>query len=220
MTDFQRPFRLPAGATELVLVRHGSSTRPPADSDPPLIGGRHDPPLSELGRAQAELVRDRLESLPADGLFVTPLRRTSETAAPLAAATGREPTVVEDLREVHLGDWEGRLSARTTEGDPLAADVFDSGRWDLIPNAEPTEAFAARIARGIDHVAAAVGPDAVGVAVVHGGVIAEACRHATDSHPFAFLFAENGSLTRLVRYGDGRWALRSFNDVTHLASLA
>ncbi len=47
-------------------------------------------------------------------------------------------------------------------------------------------------------------------------MIGEACRLATDCRPFAFAFAENCSLTRLVVLGDGRWLLRGYNETTHL----
>jgi probable phosphoglycerate mutase len=54
--------------------------------------------------------------------------------------------------------------------------------------------------------------------VVHGGVIGEIARTATSSRPFAFVHADNCSVSRLVVFGDGRQLLRSFNDVAHLAS--
>jgi probable phosphoglycerate mutase len=56
----------------------------------------------------------------------------------------------------------------------------------------------------------------VAAAFVHGGVIAELCRQATGSRPFAFLHADNASITRLVALADGRRLLRSFNDTAHL----
>jgi hypothetical protein len=37
--DYQRPFRLPDGASELVLVRHGSSMWSSADVTDSLTGG-------------------------------------------------------------------------------------------------------------------------------------------------------------------------------------
>jgi probable phosphoglycerate mutase len=52
--------------------------------------------------------------------------------------------------------------------------------------------------------------------VVHGAVIGELCRQATDSRPFAFVHADNGSLSRLVVFPGGRWLLRSFNHISHL----
>jgi probable phosphoglycerate mutase len=71
---------------------------------------------------------------------------------------------------------------------------------------------------GIEAVAALAGPDTRAAAIVHGGVIGEACRQATGSRPFAFVHSDNGSLTRLIALPDGAWLLRSFNDTAHLAS--
>ena len=215
--DFQRPFALPNGATEVILVRHGS-TESGGDAMA-LIDGHADPPLSERGRRQAVVVAERLADEPVAALFVTPLRRTIDSAAPLATRCGHEPVVVHDLREVYLGDWEHDFRARLASKDPLSVDVFAEQRWDLIPNAEDMAAFGARVRRGMDRIADAVGPDAAGVAFVHGGVVAEICRQATGSTPFAFLYAENASVSRVLRLPSGRWTLRAFNDISHLATL-
>jgi probable phosphoglycerate mutase len=61
-----------------------------------------------------------------------------------------------------------------------------------------------------------VGPNRAAVAVLHGAVIGQLCRQATDSRAFAFVHADNGSISRLVVDPDGRWLLRSFNDISHL----
>ena len=53
--------------------------------------------------------------------------------------------------------------------------------------------------------------------MVHGGIVAEACRQATGSEPFAFINVDNASITRLVRLATGRWLLLGFNDTAHLA---
>jgi probable phosphoglycerate mutase len=53
------------------------------------------------------------------------------------------------------------------------------------------------------------------VAVAHGGTIGEALRQATDSRPWAFVGADNGSISHLVVIGD-RWLLRRYNDTTHM----
>ena len=151
------------------------------------------------------------------GLFVTSLRRTQETAAPLAAATGLEPQVIPELREVYLGDFEGgEYRIRAGRGDPIIKQVFAEERWDAIPNGESWEDFGARVTAGIERIVAAVGPDTSAVAVVHGAVIGQLCRQATASRPFAFVHADNCSVSRLVVGGDGRWLLRAFNDISHL----
>ncbi len=214
----QRPFRLPKGATEVVLVRHGASAAAVAGEKFPLLDGRSDPPLSPQGEAQAAAVCARLANENIARVFVTPLQRTAITAAPLAQAKGLECTVIEDLAEVRLGDWEGgEYRIREANGDPIVKRAFEEERWDIIPGGESAESFAGRVRAGIEAIVAATGPDAVAVAVVHGGVIGEACRQATSSRPFAFVHSDNGSLTRIVVGADRRWLLRGFNDVSHLS---
>jgi probable phosphoglycerate mutase len=182
------------------------------------VDGRGDPSLSEEGYDQARAVGERLATEDISRLFVTPLRRTHQTAAPLAKATGLAPAVVEELAEVRLGDWEGgEYRVRAARGDPLIRRVFDEERWDVIPGAESLESLGKRVRAGVDSIVAATGHNAVAAAVAHGGVIGEICRQATDSRPFAFVHSDNGSVSRLVIGAGGRWMLRSFNEISHLA---
>lgn len=214
----QRPFTPPPDATEVVLVRHGASAAAVPGEPFESLEGQSDPPLSPDGEAQARAVAERLAGERFAGLFVTPLRRTAQTAAPLAALTGLEPVVVPELREVGLGEWEGgELRIRAAHRDPKFFEVIEAERWDVIPGAEPAEEFAERVRTGLEKVVAAVGPGATAATVVHGGVIGELARQATKSRPFAFVHADNTSVTRLVVFAEGRWLLRSFNDVSHLA---
>jgi 2,3-bisphosphoglycerate-dependent phosphoglycerate mutase len=214
----QSPYELPPGSTEVVLVRHGASEAAVIGSKFPLVDGHSDPALSEPGKAQAEMVAAGLGGDEFSGLFVTSLRRTQETAVPLVAATGLEPVVIAELREVYLGDFEGgEYRIRAGRGDPVIAQVFAEERWDAIPGGESWEDFAARVTAGIERIVVAVGPETSAVAVVHGAVIGQLCRQATASRPFAFVHSDNCSISRLVVLEDGRWLLRSFNDISHLS---
>jgi probable phosphoglycerate mutase len=214
----QRQFALPPGATEVVLVRHGASA-PAVPGEPfPLLDGHGDPPLAPEGAAQAEAVAERLAAEELSAIFVTPLQRTHASAAPLSARTGLPPAVVADLVEVSLGEWEGgEFRIRMAEGDPIAIQAVAEERWEVIPGAETMASLAQRVRLGIEAVVALAGPDTRVAAIVHGGVIGEICRQATGSRPFAFVHADNGSLTRLIVLPDGAWLLRSFNDTAHLA---
>jgi probable phosphoglycerate mutase len=212
--DFQAQFAAPAGAAEVLLVRHGS-VNPPEPGG--LIGGRSDPPLNAVGRVQADAVADRLAGEPISALLVTPLRRSAETAAALAARNGHERRVVAELNEVYLGQWEGHeIHRRGGIGDPEFLAVVAGGRWDAIPGAEPAHAFAARVRAGLEIAADAARDGQPAVAVTHSAVIAEFLRQITGSNPFAFLTCSNGSISRVVRMDDGRWVLVSFNDTSHL----
>jgi probable phosphoglycerate mutase len=209
----QHRFVVPPDATEIVLARHGASVPARPGELFPRIDGHGDPRLAPEGHEQAKRLAERLRGEQVDSVFVTGLTRTIETAAPL----GRETVEVPELREVRLGEWEGGpFRINMANGDPLALRVVAEERWDLIPGAETMDALAARVQTGIEKVVTATGPGKVAVAFVHGGIIGEACRQATRSRPFAFLHSDNCSITRLVRFADGRWLLRSFNDTTHL----
>lgn len=213
----QRAWALPDNATEVLLLRHGASQDAIPGEPFEMVEGHADPALSAIGEQQAALVGARLAADPPDALFVTSLRRTVQTAAPLVAATGLEPTVIPELSEVHLGEWEGgELRIRTAHGDPLVRTIFEEQRWDVIPGAEPMEEFAERTRRGLLRVVELTGPGAVAVAVVHGGVIGELTRQATGAPALSFIHAENTSITRIIVFADGRWLLRSFNDTSHL----
>ena len=209
-------FRLPAGATELLLIRHGESA--PAHVDRPfaLMDGHGDPELAPDGRHQAECVARRLATTRIDAIYVTTLRRTAETAAPLAARLGLTPSVSADLREVYLGEWEGGLfRQRVAQDHPIARRMRAEQRWDVIPGAESADVFAARVRRGVQSIAACHADQRVAL-FTHGGVIGQILAEATGSRPFAFIGADNGSISTVV-IAERDWLVRGYNDISHLA---
>lgn len=217
----QGPYVPPPDATELIVVRHGSSAAAVPGEPFELIEGQSNPPLSPDGEAQARALAERLAREPVAALFISTLDRTAQTAAPLAALTGLEPVVEPDLREVHVGELEGgRFRIAFAERDPLIARLLAEQRWEVIPGAESSAALAARVRGAAERIAAAVGPGAAAVVVTHGGVIGELCRQATGSDPFAFLHVDNASITRIVVEAGGTWRLRAYNDTTHLEGAA
>ncbi|HEY3681649.1 MAG TPA: histidine phosphatase family protein [Streptosporangiaceae bacterium] len=216
MTEYrQARFTPPDGATELLIIRHGESQPANPDSPFPLVDGQGDPELAPEGRAQAERVADRLADAGIQAVYVTNLRRTAQTAAPLAARLGLEPQVERDLREVHLGAWEGGLlRKKAAENDPIAVRMRAEERWDVIPGAESMDALAARVRAAVGRLAAANAGRRIAV-VSHGGTIAAIFAQAAKSRPFAFQGADNASISHIVVTGD-RWVIRCFNDTTHL----
>jgi probable phosphoglycerate mutase len=213
----QQRYPVPERATRLLLIRHGAAAVAPEGGEPlGLLDGFNDPPLAPSGREQAGAVGARLALDPPDRIFVSGLRRTVETAAPLVEASGLDPVEVPELREVHLGEWDHQYPHKMASRDPLVGRILAEQRWDVIPGAEPAADFTARVATGIERVIEETGEEATAAAFVHGAVISEICAQATGSRPLAFLFADNTSVTELVRLRGGRWMLRSFNDTAHL----
>lgn len=211
----QYRYTRPPGACEIVLVRHGESAAAVPGRSFDLVDGQGDPELHPEGRKQAERLAERLRHEDIAAIYVSTLRRTAETAAPLAAAIGVEPRVERDLREVYLGEWEGGVfRERVAAMDPIAVQMFTEERWDAIPGAEPAGDFAKRVRDAITRIADAH-PDSLVVAVSHGGVIGQVLADATGSRPFAFTAADNCSISHIV-VADGRWSVRRFNDTSHL----
>ena len=214
----QRPFRPPPDAADLLLIRHGESQPAFPDEPFPLVDGHADPELAPGGRRQAQFVADRLADAGIKAIYVTTLRRTVQTAAPLAARLGLTPAVEAGLREVHLGEWESGLYRKmVADRHPIAQQMWERERWDIIPGAEEAGAFAARVGEAITRIAAAHPGQRVAV-FTHGGVIGQALALAARSRPFAFVGADNGSISRLV-ITDQRWMIRLFNDTAHLRDL-
>lgn len=211
----QAQFLMPSGAADLLLIRHGESQPARLAAPFPLVAGHSDPALAPAGREQAERIAARLGALHIDAIYVTTLRRTAQTAAPLARLLGLTPRVVAGLREVYLGGWEGGLFRKmVAERHPLAERMRAEQRWDVIPGAEPAAAFAQRVRQAVEQLSAAH-PDQRLAVFTHGGVIGQAMALASGSRPFAFIGADNGSISRLVVSGQ-RWIVRGFNDTAHL----
>ena len=211
----QHRFTPPPGATELILVRHGESAPAVVGQSFDLVDGHGDPELSPEGREQAVKVCARLAGEGVDAIYVSKLRRTTETAQALAAALDLPMTLDPDLHEVGLGDWEGGMfRQKVADGDPIAMRMIEEERWDVIPNAEPAADFAARARRAVERIASAHPGERVAV-FAHGGIIGEILAIATGSRPFALGGSDNAAISHLVVIGD-RWVLRRFNDTSHL----
>jgi probable phosphomutase (TIGR03848 family) len=101
----------PPPSTLVLLVRHGT-TPSTGQVLPGRAPGLH---LADAGREQAARLAERLAAwAPADGkrprisaVYVSPLERTRETAAPLAAALGLRARVARGLIECDFGEWTG-----------------------------------------------------------------------------------------------------------------
>lgn len=88
----------------MLFVRHGK-TPTTGSTLPGRAKGLH---LSDDGRAQAEAVAAHLAELTeVDALYVSPLERTRETAAPIAKALGLKVKVDRGLLECDFGTWTG-----------------------------------------------------------------------------------------------------------------
>jgi probable phosphoglycerate mutase len=211
----QTVYAPPPGAADILLIRHGQSAGARPGESFPMKDGHGDPELHPNGHEQARAIARRFADAPIAAVYVTTLRRTHQTAAPLVDKLRLTPTVEADLREVCLGDWDGgEYRIRAAHNDPIWQRAKARREWGELPGAETTAQLHERVRRGLLRIAANH-PDQLVAAFVHGGVIGAAMALASASDPFAFHGAANGSVSRLVIQGE-TMTIRGFNDCAHL----
>lgn len=94
------------------------------------IQGSRDIPLNATGRAQAQLLADRLAAQGARiaRVYTSQLCRAVETAETVAARFGCGCEVLPGLAEIDFGDWEGMSWSEVRESDPAVFKHFQENR--------------------------------------------------------------------------------------------
>jgi probable phosphoglycerate mutase len=110
--------------TRIYLVRHGATVLTAEDR----FAGSTDVALSNEGRRQAQGLATRLADDELAAVYCSPLGRTSETAAILAAPHGIAPVPRDGLREIDHGHWEG-----LTRAEVESRFAAEYARWEEDP---------------------------------------------------------------------------------------
>jgi probable phosphomutase (TIGR03848 family) len=141
--------------------------------------------LSEAGREQAGALAGRLEAVPLDAIYASPLERCQETAAPLAEAKGLKVETLDDVGEVRYGDWTGRTLKELAK-EPLWKVVQTQPSAATFPGGESLATMQARVVDAVRRRDAAIeaehGPGAVWVAVSHGDLVKAVLADALGMH--------------------------------------
>ncbi|MBA3736198.1 MAG: histidine phosphatase family protein [Actinobacteria bacterium] len=126
--------------TTLLLVRHG-------ETDWNREGrwqGLSDTSLNDLGREQAHALAGDLDGT-VDAVYASDLSRARETAEILAEKLGLEVRLDPRLRERGFGSWEGLTTPEIEERFAETHRLWRAGEGSGAEDAEPFEAFSARI---------------------------------------------------------------------------
>jgi broad specificity phosphatase PhoE len=206
--------------TRLVIVRHGHAR---AVDTGVVAGHRGCTGLSDLGRRQAEALRDRLAraGFRADAVVTSVLPRAIETAEIVAPAVGVDPGGVPHLCELcerHPGEGDGLTWDSFVERYG-AIDPLEDPDHPMSPGGESARSFRARVEAAVARLAERYAGRTV-LVVSHGGVILATTLSLLGLGPRWFARdLQNTSLTEWVRGSDGRWLLHRFNDAAHLEAL-
>ena len=217
----------------IFLVRHAEPEWTP--------GGRSvlDPNLTRFGVAQARATAHRLVRERIDAIYASPYRRSQETAAALALATGLRVETVDGLAEIGVavdGLTQEEVDRYFVAGSrrPLTE------HWEGWPGSETFRDFHARVTGALADVLGRHGIRALRrddftvweipeprprIAVVaHGGTNAVALAHLLDVRPVPWewirfeseLAAFSVVQARPVGPDGQVWSLQNFNELDHL----
>ncbi len=151
-------------------------------------------------------------------VYASPLERTRETAAPIAAGLGLDVVVDEGLVELDVGDWTGlELKAARKRKEWETIQRYPSGF--TFPGGESFVAMQARIVGTIARLRAAH-PGQTVVAVSHADPIRAAVAHAMGTHLDLFqrVVVSPCSITTIA-YGDGGPMVLTVNDTSASGAL-
>lgn len=202
-----------SAVTRILLIRHGQS-------EWNLTGrwqGQTDPPLTDLGRAQAANASRSLGTV--DAIWSSDLQRAAETAAIIANELGVGPVVLDpDLREREAGEWSGLTRAEIDEQYPGYLEPIEGTSGEgwvprRPPGWESDDDLAVRVRRAFVRIRDEVGRGEV-LVVAHAGLLylverelgADGLRLANLDGRWVDLVDGNGDdparLTGLARLGD------------------
>lgn len=195
---------------ELILIRHGLPERVE------LATGKADPPLSAIGRQQAERVADWLAVEPIDHVYASPMQRARQTAEPFAARAGLDIVLEEGVVEFdrHASSYVPmeELKAQDYEAWKAFVDGGYSKGLDI-------HQFHATVVNSLEGLIGAHAGQRIAV-FCHGGVINVWTAHVLGLTPSLFFEPAYTSVHRYLCARSGERNIVGLNDVGHLRGLS
>jgi len=199
----------------LILVRHGETVW----NSEQRMQGQQDSPLTARGLAQATELARRIAPLEPALVYASDLGRTLATARPIAEACGVLLVADPELRERHLGLFEGLNLAEIEQGHPEVWRLFKSAGPDYaVPEGESSRQRFKRGVLALTRIARAHPGQSV-VVVAHAGTLDSAFRLATGV-PLGVrrnFSCAHGSL-HILEYQTEQWQLITWGDAAYLVA--
>jgi probable phosphoglycerate mutase len=151
-------------------IRHGHN---PANQPPRRLSHKViDYPLTDLGVTQATTLAEQLARHPPPAaIYASPLRRATQTADIIARHAGLAVIVLEDLRELNVGDLDGRHDEEAwVIHDQVLADWRAGRHNSAFPGGENYRQMTSRLTAALRRTAEHL-PGSRVLVVAHGGII-------------------------------------------------
>ncbi|MDQ3145876.1 MAG: histidine phosphatase family protein, partial [Actinomycetota bacterium] len=171
-----------------------------------------DPELSQEGHAQARRLADWLVGEGIDTVFVSPMRRARETAAPLAEALGLEAVVDAELAEF---DRDAHFYIPIEELKAAGDDRYLKMMKGETDGEVDPYTFRQVVVVAIERIVES-NPGATVAVVCHGGVVNAWASHVAGIDFPLFFEPAYTSVSRFLAAGSGERSIRSLNETGHL----
>ena len=207
--------------TTLLLVRHGETDGNAFN----LAQGHYDAPLNETGRAQAQLLGQRLINWQFDAVYSSDSSRALQTAEPLLKhRPDIEIMISSDIREKNYGDCENySWQQLRNEYAEIFAQILDPeiGSDIRFPGGETDREHMNRVASFTRKIVENHREDATILIFSHGGSIKAAATHMCNLRleDKWRLRTDNTSISSVISeptWRDDGWQIESWNDTYHL----
>jgi broad specificity phosphatase PhoE len=197
---------------ELILVRHAQPVRVEAGT----VDGPADPGLSPVGRQQAARLADWLAVEAPAVVCTSPLRRATETAAPLGAALGVAPEVVPGISEYDAmsGEYIPIEELRAAKDERWYATI--EGRWDDAGGVDPRE-FQRQVVPAVEALIERFAGERV-VVLTHGGVLNVYLARVLGIERLLWFHPEYTSINRVLAARHGQRSVATLNETAHLCA--
>ena len=181
---------------EIVLIRHGKTE---GNKEKRYIG-RTDQPLSEQGIAG---IKENLGRYPSvEKVYASPMKRTRQTAELIYP--GQAPELVDGLREMDMGVFEGKNHAELKNRPSYILWVATRGKIS-IPGGESMKDFGKRTMDAFTQVLGDMQAEGIkrSAVVAHGGTIMSIVSQLADDDYYKYM-VNNGAGFRLTLDDDGK----------------
>lgn len=185
--------------SDLWLIRHGE----PAHDARGRCYGSLDVPLSPFGVSQATVLANTFEPSALTVLYTSPRVRCRDTAQIIADHQGCPLHVLDDLAELHFGDFEGKTYEHIASQDPEFYSRWMTHPTEVcFPGGESFRDMQQRVLNAVDRLLQSHAGTAFGI-VAHGGVnrivIANALGLPNEN---IFRIGQRYACLNLIRYYD------------------
>jgi broad specificity phosphatase PhoE len=197
----------------IYLVRHGESE----GNVKKVFQGWLDKPLTSKGIRQAQLLAEYFKGASISAFYSSSLSRAYETAKILAQAHNAQVTVINDMKELNCGEWQGLSRDQARKIDEKEMEHFLHMPSKLkIPGGETLTELRERALRGLKLVAESpIKGDAI---LVAHGVINKVLLCTLEERLLDYIwdYPQSNTAFNIIGYDGSQFTVKAKNLTPHL----